>query len=113
MPALARRQQWSLLAAAASAAAAPLAERAVVGTWRLLSDEDPPADPAGPETSWARAIAWTAASAVVIAVAQVAARRGAALLWERVTGERPPRLRRHARGARRGVARQGRKLVGR
>ena len=92
-----QRQQWTLLAGAASAAAAPLAERAVVAAWRAFTDEDPPEDPAGPDVDWGRALAWTAASAVVVALIQVAARRGAALAWQRVTGERPPLPRRRGR----------------
>jgi hypothetical protein len=88
------RQQWRLLAGAASAAAAPLAERAVVAAWRAITDEDPPEDPAGPDVDWGRALAWTAASAVVVALIQVAARRGAAIAWQRYTGERPPLPRR-------------------
>jgi hypothetical protein len=88
---LTKRQQWGLLAGAASAVAAPLAERAVVAAWRLAAGEDPPADPAGPDVDWGRAIAWTATAAVIVAVAQVVARRGAAIAWERATGERPPR----------------------
>jgi hypothetical protein len=91
------RQQWRMVAAAASAVAAPIAERAVVAAWRAFTDEDPPADPAGPDVSWGRALAWTAATAVVVAVVQVAARRGAALAWEQVTGERPPRPRKRKR----------------
>ena len=97
MHSLDQRQQWRLLAGAASAAAAPLAERAVVAAWRAFTDEEPPEDPAGPRVSWGRALAWTAASAVVVAVFQVAARRGAALAWERVTGDRPPLPRRRRR----------------
>jgi hypothetical protein len=92
------RRQWLTLAAAASAIAAPAAERLVAAAWRLATDEEPPADPAGPDVDWGRAIAWTAASAVAIALLQLAARRGAALGWRRVTGRRPPKPRR--RGAR-------------
>lgn len=94
---LAKRQQWVLLAAAASTVAAPIAERMVVAAWRYASGEDPPEDPAGPDVNWGRAIAWTAAAAVVVAVAQVVARRGAALAWEHVTGEKPPRPRKRRR----------------
>jgi hypothetical protein len=93
-----RRQQWTALAVAASAAAAPIAERAVTAAWRLATEEDPPADPAGPDVDWGRAVAWTVASAVALAVVQLAARRGAALVWERATGEPPPRPRRRPRG---------------
>jgi len=88
---LTKQQQWGLFAGAASAVAAPFAERAVAAAWRMAAGEDPPDDPAGPDVDWGRAIAWTAAAAVIVAVAQVVARRGAALAWEHVTGERPPR----------------------
>ncbi|MEO5818080.1 MAG: DUF4235 domain-containing protein [Gemmatimonadaceae bacterium] len=88
---LTKRQQWSLFAAAASAVAAPIAERAVVAAWRLAAGEDPPEDPAGPDVDWGRAIVWTATAAVFVAVAQVVARRGAAIAWEHAIGERPPR----------------------
>lgn len=94
---LAKRQQWVLFATAASTAAAPIAERAVVAAWRYASGDDPPEDPAGPDVDWGRALAWTAAAAVVVAVAQVVARRGAALAWEYMTGEKPPRPRRRRR----------------
>jgi hypothetical protein len=97
MDRLDQRQQWTLLAGAASAAAAPLAERALVAAWRAITDEDPPEDPAGPDVDWGRALAWTAASAVVVALVQVAARRGAALAWHHYTGERPPAPRRRHR----------------
>ena len=107
MTTLAQRQRWTLLAGAASAVAAPLAERAVSAVWRLGSDEDPPTDPAGPDTSWGRAIAWTAASAVAVAVAQLVARRAAALLWRQATGTRPPAPRRHPRRR----PRRGRRLL--
>ncbi|MDF1503785.1 DUF4235 domain-containing protein [Roseisolibacter sp. H3M3-2] len=86
-----RLQQWTLLAAGASALAAPVAERAVVALWRLASDEEPPLDPAGPDTTWGQALAWTAISAVTVAVVQLAARRGAAVAWQRATGRRPPK----------------------
>ena len=91
---LAKRQKWVLFSVAASAVAAPIAERAAVAAWRYFSGDDPPEDPAGPRVGWARAIAWTATAAVVVAVAQVIARRGAASAWERAMGEEPPRKRR-------------------
>lgn len=92
-----KRHQWLLFAAATSAAAAPLAERAIAGVWRLVSDDDPPEDPAGPHVDWGRAILWTAVAAVGVAVTQVIARRGAALAWEHVMGELPPRPKRRKR----------------
>jgi hypothetical protein len=94
---LVKRQKWILFAAAASAAAAPVAERALVAAWRGVTNEDPPDDPAGPDVDWGRAIAWTAGAAMIVAVAQVIARRGAALVWEHMYGEKPPRPKRRRR----------------
>lgn len=94
------RRRWTTVAAAASALAAPAAERLVATAWRLATDEDPPADPIGPDVDWGRAIAWTAASAVTIALLQLVVRRGAALGWQQVTGHRPPGPRRRGRTAR-------------
>lgn len=96
-----RRQRWFLLAGAATAVAAPLAERAIAMAWRSIEGEDPPTEIDGPNVTWGRAVVWTAASAVIVALAQVAARRGAALVWERMTGERPPRPRGRRRSRKR------------
>ena len=91
---LTARQKWLVVAGAASALAAPLAERVLSGAWRHAMDDEPPVDLTGSDISWTEVLAWTAASAVVVGLAQVAARRSAALAWHRVTGSRPPRPRR-------------------
>ena len=88
------RQKWILLASAASAAVAPLAEGALSDAWRRVTGEEPPTDLDASDIDWRRVLAWTAASGVVVGLAQVAARRGAALMWYRVMGARPPRPRR-------------------
>lgn len=98
---LTERQKWILVASAASALVAPLAEGALSDAWRRATGEEPPVDMAESDIEWRRVVAWTAASAVVVGLAQVAARRGAALLWHRVTGERPPRPPRRRRRPRR------------
>jgi len=41
-------------------------------------------------------VVWTALTGVLVSVAQLAARRGAAAGWKRVTGRRPPRSKRVA-----------------
>lgn len=95
---LTERHRWLLLATAASAVAAPIAERLLAGAWRRVTDDEPPADLAGEDIEWRRMLVWTAASAIVVGLAQVAARRGAALAWHRVMHERPPRPRRRRLG---------------
>ena len=94
---LTERHKWLAVAAAASALAAPLAERVLESAWRRAAGEDPPVDLAAEDIEWRRVFAWTAASALVVGLAQVAARRSAALAWHRVTGKRPPRPRRRPR----------------
>jgi hypothetical protein len=86
-----------VVAGLASAVAAPLAERAAAAAWRGMAGEDPPVDVDGRDVDWGRALAWTAASAVVVAVAQVVARRGVGVVWQQVTGTRPPLPRRRHR----------------
>jgi hypothetical protein len=85
-----KRHKWMMMAGVASAVAVPLAERAVAAAWRSAAGEDPPIDVDGRDVNWARALARTAASAVVVAIAQVVARRGAGVVWERLTRTRPP-----------------------
>ena len=106
-----RRQQWGLVAMAASAAAVPVARSVVAAAWRLAAGEEPPDDATAPHVDWGKALAWTAATAVVVALAEVAARRGAALAWERVTGERPPRPRRKGGRGTGGAARRLKRRV--
>ena len=74
-------------AMAAGAAMSGLIE----GGWRLARNEEPPIDPEAPATSWGKPVAWTALTGVLVSVAQMAARRGAAIAWQRTTGRRPPR----------------------
>lgn len=87
---LTNRHKWILVASAASTVAAPLAERALAAAWRGMAGEDPPEHAEEHDVDWGRAVAWAAASALVVAVAQMVARRGAGVVWEQVTGSRPP-----------------------
>ncbi len=83
-----------MLVGAGSAMLAGAAMTGVIeGAWRLAREEEPPIDPDASTTSWGKAIAWTAITGVLVSVAQLAARRGAAIGWERATGHRPPRKR--------------------
>jgi hypothetical protein len=94
---LTKRHKWMVVAGVAGQAAAPLAERAMRAAWRSAAGEEPPEDVDGAEVHWGRVLAWTAASAVVVALVQVAARRGAGAVWEQVTGSRPPGPRKRRR----------------
>jgi hypothetical protein len=83
---------WKVAATGSSLLAARLTAKAVTGGWKKIKRTDPPANPAAPSTGWGEAIGWAAASGVAIALARLAARRGAAGAWRKATGHLPPGL---------------------
>jgi hypothetical protein len=72
-------------------AAGAVVKRALDAGWRAATDDDPPDKPESLRIGWREALLWTAVSAVVVGIAELSARRGAALGWRQVTGKRPPR----------------------
>lgn len=88
-----QRAAWMVLGAGSAMAAGAAVSGLIEGGWRVVRHEEPPIDPEASTTSWGAAIAWTALTGVLVSVAQLAARRGAAAGWTRVTGRRPPRSR--------------------
>ena len=85
-----------LVGAGSAMTAGALMSGLIEGGWRAVRDEEPPIDPESSTTSWGKAVAWTALTGVLVSVAQLGARRGAAAGWRRVTGRRPPRSKRVA-----------------
>jgi hypothetical protein len=83
---------WKVTATASTLVAARLTAKAVTGGWKKVKRSDPPANPAAPTTTWGEAVGWAAASGVAIALARLAARRGAAGVWKKATGHLPPGL---------------------
>jgi len=83
---------WKVAATGSSLLAARLTAKAVTGGWKKIKRTDPPANPAAPSTGWGEAIGWATASGVAIALARLAARRGAAGAWRKATGHLPPGL---------------------
>ena len=81
---------WQGVAIASGTLAAAVVRKVATTTWRTTKHEDPPADPAARDVSWPDALAWTIAVAVGAAVARLVAQRGAAVVWERATGEPVP-----------------------
>jgi hypothetical protein len=81
---------WALVGAGSAMVAGAVAEQVLTSGWRMLSDEDPPEDPASPNVSWKSALAWTLGTAVIFGVTQLAARRGAAAGWRMALGSDPP-----------------------
>ena len=86
-----QRVTWMLVGAGSAMAAGAAATGLIEGGWRTIRDEEPPIDPDASTTSWGKAVAWSAITGVLVSVAQLAARRGAAAGWTRVTGRKPPR----------------------
>ncbi len=69
--------EFKLVAGALGAIATFAVQKLIRASWKQITGEEPP-DPDDPEASTMAAVAWVAASAVGVAVAQVATRRLAA-----------------------------------
>lgn len=83
---------WKLAATGAAVVASIAVRNVLMAVWRKLVKTEPPNNPADPATSWGEAVAWTAATGLVIGVARMVASRGAAAGWQRATGNLPPGL---------------------
>lgn len=83
---------WKSFATLASVGAAIAARNAAVLVWQRQVGTEPPVNPADPETDWREAIAWTVATGVLVGVARLVARRGAAMAWQKLDGQLPPGL---------------------
>lgn len=67
---------WKLMATAAATAASFAAHAVLKESWKLITKEDPPLNPADSETAWEEALIWTVASGVLVGLCRLAARRG-------------------------------------
>lgn len=84
------RVQYLLLTTGAAFLAERFARTAITQGWRVALGEDPPRNPERLDVSWSAALGWTAITGVAIALAGLAARRGAAAGWKHYTGKRVP-----------------------
>lgn len=57
--------------------------------WRKTKKTEPPKDPASPETPWAEALTWAAASGIAVGVARLVTTKGAATARLKLTGTPP------------------------
>lgn len=69
--------EFKIVAGALGAIATMIVQKLIRSSWKQITGSEPP-DPNDPEASTAEAVAWVAASAVGVAVAQVFTRRLAA-----------------------------------
>lgn len=59
--------------------------------WRAQTGRPPPVDPSAPDVSWREALAWSMASAGLVALGRIAGHRAAAAGWRTFVGGQPPR----------------------
>lgn len=83
---------WKALSTLAAVGAAAAARNAASAVWRNRTGHEPPTNPADPDTDWAEAIGWTLVTGALVGVARLVARRGAAMVWEKIEGDLPPEL---------------------
>ena len=84
------RIAWRALSLGTGAAAA-LAARTLIGAvWQRADDAGVPSDVAARDVSLQRALAWSIAVAIGVAMARVVAARSAAMAWSKATGSPPP-----------------------
>lgn len=89
----AEKLSWQLLTTVAAVGAAVVVRKAVAAGWNAFRASDPPDNPADPATDWGEALAWTAATGLLVGLARMVASRGAAGAWTRATGTLPPSMR--------------------
>ena len=87
-----QKLMWQAIGAVAGALAGSLTRRILTAAWQRTRGQNPPTNPASPQTTWSEAVIYTIASGVAIAVARLFAQRGAAAAWEKATGSLPPGL---------------------
>lgn len=83
-------KRWMLTSAAGAVAASLLTRGAISRGWRGVRGEDPPKEVASRSVGWPQALAWGALTGMVVGVARVIGRRGAAAAWEKTAGSPPP-----------------------
>lgn len=60
--------------------------------WKLVTGNEPPANPEHPDTTWGEAVAWAVVSGAVIGVARMLTARKAAEYYKKSTGHLPAGL---------------------
>lgn len=81
---------WKIVAAAFAVPMGIAVRKALETGWRKTRNDDPPKNPAAPDTAWSEALAWAAVSGIGVAAARLLAARGAAATWKSLTGKLPP-----------------------
>lgn len=80
---------WMIVAAGAAALAGSIVQRGLNSGWNAVMHEDPPNVKELPVKPWRVAFAYTLASGIAVGMARLLSQRGAAMGWEKITGEPP------------------------
>jgi hypothetical protein len=83
---------WRAVGIGAGFAAGLVTRKTLEAVWQATRGQEPPSNPASPQTTWAEAIIWAVASGVSLAVTRLVAQRGAAEAWKAVKGSYPEGL---------------------
>ena len=81
---------WRVLGTASAVLAGIAARKLIVRGWRVVTGDNPPANPAAPGTRWREAIPYALASGAAMGLARMLATRKAAGYYRRSTGHLPP-----------------------
>jgi hypothetical protein len=83
---------YKLLGPAMAIPAGIVVKKATDTAWLKVRGYPPPKNPAAPGVTWPDALAWAAFSGVLYAAARLVAARGAAAVYQKVTGKLPPNV---------------------
>lgn len=86
---LSNEELWSLVAAGSTMLVGMAVRAALNKSWKAVTKNNPPLNPASADTSWKEALAWTVASSIAVGLGQLLARRGADTLWNQISGGKP------------------------
>ena len=81
---------YKLLGPAMAIPSGIVVRKAADTAWLKVRGYPPPKNPAAPGVTWPDALAWAAVSGVLYASGRLVAARGAAAVYQKLTGELPP-----------------------
>jgi hypothetical protein len=87
---------WTIFSTVAALGAAAAARKGLDKGWRVATRRQPPANPADPDVQLWEAVAWSAVTGAVVALARMFAQRRAAGYYVRSAGHLPPQLEKDA-----------------
>jgi Protein of unknown function (DUF4235) len=78
-----------VLTVAGTVGAAWVARKSMSTSWKMITGNEPPANPEDPDVDWAEAVGWALLSGAAIGMARLAASRQAAVFYRKITGIQP------------------------